>query len=108
MANRTLSLVVAGLLAFGGISGCSRDHRSTGNGSTAGDSAKVKAYCDAVDAFIPKAKVALKDPSKLAGIKAQGEALAKLAAGVAHVSSADAKQVGVCTSRSVKALEPGS
>jgi hypothetical protein len=79
-----------------------------GGGGSASSNSKVKAYCDAVDAYIQKYKDANGDTSKLASLSKDSQDLAAKAQALATagLSSSDAQDVAACTKKSTDAIKP--
>ena len=106
-----LALLTGGAAACGSSGGSDKASGTTvaSGGNTSSSNADVKAYCDAVDAYVKKVQAAKTDTSKLAALSAEGQDLAKKAQNLATagLSSKDAQDVAACTKKSTDALTGG-
>ncbi|HEY4375858.1 MAG TPA: hypothetical protein VGM93_01825 [Acidimicrobiales bacterium] len=114
--HRILTLALAGLLTVGSLASCSSSKKSDDNGSkdsgsnsgssnTSSSNPKVKDYCAKVDAFVKKVQADKSDPTKLAGLSSDGQALAQSAAALTGIGANDAKAAADCTTKSTDALK---
>ena len=117
--RRALGLImIAGLVLGAGACSSSggdkkADTKSTTdsgdtNGETASGNKAVQQYCDAVDAYVKKAKAAEGDASKAAALADDSKDLTSKATALATagLNADDAQAVADCTKKSTDALLP--
>ncbi len=117
--KRVLAMFFALFLLLG-ASACGSDSKSdssssetteapSSDGGSSSSNADVKAYCDAVTTFAEKAKDAMSDPSKLAGLTDEANDLAKQGSDLAkaNLDEADAQAVADCSKKASEALTGG-
>ncbi|HWJ64490.1 MAG TPA: hypothetical protein VNS19_21135 [Acidimicrobiales bacterium] len=80
----------------------------SGGETTDSSNADVKAYCDAVDEYVQKAKDAMNDPAKAQALTDEAAELTEKATalGSAGLDAEDAQKVADCTKKSTDALMP--
>jgi hypothetical protein len=85
----------------------SSDNGNTSSGETTDSGNKdVKAYCDAVDEYVKKAKDAMNDPAKAQALTDEAKQLTDKATALASagLDANDAQKVADCTKKSTDAL----
>lgn len=84
------------------------DGGSDEGATTDSGNADVKAYCDAVDEYVKKAKDAMNDPAKAQALTDEASELTKKATALstAGLDADDAQAVADCTKKSTDALMP--
>ncbi|HWJ98358.1 MAG TPA: hypothetical protein VNQ33_09370, partial [Acidimicrobiales bacterium] len=84
------------------------DSGSDEGATTDSSNADVKAYCDAVDEYVKKAKAAQSDPAKASALTDEAKDLTDKATALASagLDADDAQAVADCTKKSTDALMP--